>query len=134
MNGDGARFGEASLRLVGSPFRLHGRDPATGLDCVGVVLASLQAIGRIAPATPRYSLRNTDVDALLALLPQAGFLEAHGSARTGDLLLLKPSAGQFHLGIVSTGGGLIHAHASLGRVVETPPPLAWPMLRRWHLG
>ena len=28
---------EAAAALVGSRFRLHGRDPATGLDCIGGV-------------------------------------------------------------------------------------------------
>ena len=35
----------AAGELVGSPFRLQGRDPAHGLDCIGLVLVSLARIG-----------------------------------------------------------------------------------------
>ena len=133
MSGDGARLAAAAHRLVDSPFRLHGRDPATGLDCIGLVIVALQAVGRPVPATPRYTLRNTDIAALLALLPASGFHSTCEPTAPGDLLLLKPSPAQFHLGIASIDGALIHAHASLGRVVETPPPFPWPVLHRWRL-
>jgi cell wall-associated NlpC family hydrolase len=40
----------AAETLVGSRFRLHGRDPETGLDCVGVVAAAMAAIGQSPPS------------------------------------------------------------------------------------
>ncbi len=39
------RVAQAALGTVGSRFRLHGRDSATGLDCVGVALAAMRAGG-----------------------------------------------------------------------------------------
>jgi murein DD-endopeptidase / murein LD-carboxypeptidase len=34
---------------------------------------------------------------------------------------------------VSSTGGLVHAHAGLGKVVVTPAPLPWPIERHWRL-
>ncbi len=39
MNAD---LAAAALNLIGTPFRLHGRDPATGLDCVGLVAEAMR--------------------------------------------------------------------------------------------
>ena len=36
-----AKLAAAALTLVGSPWRLHGRNPATGLDCIGLLGAAL---------------------------------------------------------------------------------------------
>ena len=36
----------AAEALEGAPFRLHGRDPVTGLDCIGVLAQSLEAFGQ----------------------------------------------------------------------------------------
>ncbi len=44
-------FAEAAESLVGIRFRLFGRDPAYGLDCVGLVAAALARSGRSSGAT-----------------------------------------------------------------------------------
>ena len=65
----------------------------------------------------------------------SGELESRGrrfAFGTGDVLLLRPGPAQVHLAIVGAGG-LIHAHAGLGRIVLTPPPLPWPIERHWRL-
>ena len=36
----------AAESYVGASFRLHGRDPITGFDCLGLVLVALAEIGR----------------------------------------------------------------------------------------
>ena len=126
-------FAQAAISLVGAPFRLRGRDPQTGLDCIGLVATSLELCGRPVPSLPDYQLRNTDIAALLALLPGAGFVPTRGAEAGGDLLLAAPSAAQHHLAIASGRASFIHAHAGLGRVVETPAPLPWPVIGRWRL-
>lgn len=133
MNDAPHAFAQAAEALVATPFRLHGRDPATGLDCVGLVHASLAAIGRTPPGTPAYALRQLAIGTWLDLLPRAGFVPAAGGMKMGDLVLCRPGPGQFHLLIVTADGSFIHAHAGLGRVVRTPAPLPWPIAGRWHL-
>lgn len=130
---DGIALAEAAEALVGTPFRIHGRDPKTGLDCVGLVAASMQAIGRKAPAPLRYGLRNSDISGALTFAPAAGFTEADGQVLSGDVLLVRPGPLQFHLLIALTQNGFVHAHAGLRRVTVTPGPLVWPSSRHWRL-
>jgi cell wall-associated NlpC family hydrolase len=118
----------AAQELVGTRFRLHGRDPATGLDCVGLVAA---AIGCDAPLA--YRLRNRDISDALAFAPAAGLDGADGAIKPGDLLLVRSGPAQHHLLIADMRGGFIHAHAGLRRVVAMPGPLPWPIERHWRL-
>ncbi len=133
MSGDASAFARAAAGLAGAPFCLHGRDPATGLDCVGLVHAALAAIGRETPAPCGYGLRNRDIGPALAFVAPAGFAETSGPSLPGDLLLVQPGPLQQHLLIVGEDGAAIHAHAGLRRVVITPPPCPWPILRHWRL-
>lgn len=129
----GAAFALAARSLIGTPFRLHGRDPASGLDCVGLVHAALTAIGREPPTPGRYALRNLQVAGLLSLLPHAGFVAAEADILVGDLVIVKPAPAQFHLAIAGSRTSFIHAHAAIGRVVESPAPLPWPVAGHWRL-
>ncbi|MXO87130.1 hypothetical protein GRI32_00065 [Altererythrobacter aestuarii] len=128
-----ADFARAAQELTGSPFLLHGRDPATGLDCIGLVTSALRKIGRRISVCTDYRLRNLDISHLLPAIDQAGFMSAHGPCQPGDLVLLKTAPGQFHLAVAALEGGFVHAHAGLGRVVHTPAPLAWPTIGHWRL-
>lgn len=113
-------------KLVGARFRLHGRDPATGLDCVGVVAA---ALGR-GDAPSGYAMRGGNADKLAAMIADAGLLRVD-EARAGDVMLIEAGPAQFHLG-VWTGVGLVHADAGLRRVVEAPGWPRWPVVGVWR--
>jgi cell wall-associated NlpC family hydrolase len=130
---EGEALAQAALDLVGTRFCLHGRDPASGLDCVGLVAASLRAVGREARAPVRYALRNSDIAAALAFAPAAGLLEAALPLRPGDILLACSGPLQHHLLVVAPVDRFVHAHAGLRRVVATPGPIPWPILRHWRL-
>jgi len=129
----GAALAAAAERLVGVPFRPYGRDPARGLDCVGLVAAALAAIGRPASPPCGYRLRQVRVDGLLDAARLSGLGEATGPVEPGDVLLVRAGPVQPHLVIAATAAGFVHAHAGLGRVVLAPPPLGWPVERRWRL-
>jgi cell wall-associated NlpC family hydrolase len=130
----GAALATAAERLIGAPFRLHGRDPVRGLDCVGLVAIALTAIGRPAPVPAGYRLRRARIERILGAAAVVGLAQAEGAIEPGDVLLVRPGPGQHHLVVAAQGGGFIHAHAGLGRVVMTPPPLTWPVARHWRLG
>ena len=121
---------EAARGFLGTPFRLHGRDPATGLDCVGLVLASLAACRLPAPPVLHYGLAQAAIDHLLPLARTAGLVSGDPDA-SGAILLLAPGPARHHLAI-RTRGGFVHAHAGLRRVVETPGDPPWPLLAGWH--
>lgn len=133
MTGRGCALADAAEQLVGCSFKLYGRDPISGVDCVGLLLCSLRAIGAPILEPEQYSLRNLSVEAQVECAPALGLEEASGRSRTGDVLLFQLATSQYHLGIVSTGQGLIHAHAGLRRVVISPTLTSWPIHRSWRL-
>jgi murein DD-endopeptidase / murein LD-carboxypeptidase len=113
--------------LIGAPFRLHGRDLATGLDCVGV--AALVFGVRDVPRG--YLVRTADGARVAALIDGAGLRRVKRDPVAGDLVLLKSGPAQCHL-VVMTEAGFVHADAGIGRVVETPWPPPWPVIAVWE--
>lgn len=129
MHGKAGLIVAGARRCVGTRFRIQGRLPGVGLDCVGVVVCAAAAAGiRLADATD-YSLHGEQAgrldDALSGLRPVAA-----GAA--GDVAVFEPASGTRHVGIV-TEGGLVHAHAGLRRVVEGPADPDWSPIGIWRL-
>ena len=116
----------AARAAIGSRFRLHGREPAAGLDCVGL---AAWALG-VAIVPSGYALRSGDVDMVMMLIAGAG-LRRVSEPEPGDLLLAQAGPGQLHLG-VWTGDGTIHADAVARRVVERPGAPPWPVIGYWR--
>ncbi|WBY16845.1 peptidoglycan endopeptidase [Erythrobacteraceae bacterium WH01K] len=125
---------------MGTPFRLHGRDPASGLDCVGLVAASLARIGVRFRPPDRYALRNRSIAPLVAQMEHAPLHRLDPDTppfATGDICLCTIGFGQHHVLIVAGPAegrqrSFIHAHAGLRRVVLTPGDPEWPVVARWH--
>ena len=129
----GLQFAEAAINLIGVPFRLHGRDPSKGLDCIGLIHAALLAIDR-EPITPEgYRLRNSDPSRWLGCAELSGFQKSVGKPMIGDIALITPGMGQLHLIIADGKGQSIHAHAGLGRVVREPIPIDAAPIAQWRL-
>jgi cell wall-associated NlpC family hydrolase len=132
MSDPGATLATAALGLVGSPFRLHGRDPDTGLDCVGLVSASLAASG-LQPVVPTgYGLRNLSIDQWLPLARRSGLEPSSGPLRAGDVLLIALAHCQHHLVIAADPVSVVHAHAGLRRVVRQPLDPDWRICASWR--
>lgn len=133
MTDPGKALAAAARDLVGTPFRLHGRDPATGLDCVGLVHAAIAAAGGH-PVPPRgYGLRNLAIEGWLPLAERSGLIPAAQPIHTGDVLLIALGFGQHHLVIVCGADEVIHAHAGLSRVVCQPRDPSWQVHAAWRL-
>ncbi|WP_066727130.1 NlpC/P60 family protein [Sphingomonas pituitosa] len=122
----GAAVVAAARAAVGTPFRLHGRDPDRGLDCVGLAAMALRCA-----APDGYRLRTGDAAAVAKQLHAAGLAEV-AEAAPGDLLLCRSGPGQLHLAI-RCEHGIIHADAIARRVVERPGAAPWPVLSCWRL-
>jgi cell wall-associated NlpC family hydrolase len=129
----GAALAAATTALAGVPFRLHGRDPAHGLDCIGLLEAALSATGRAVTLPCAYALRNTDISGLIPAPASFGFGAVNGPVQPGDVVMTRPGPAQFHLAIATADGTFVHAHAGLRRVVIQPGPLPGPQLAHWRL-
>jgi cell wall-associated NlpC family hydrolase len=130
---EGERLACAASRLIGTRFRLYGRDPANGLDCVGLVFASLLAIGR-EPVSPQgYRLRNVDTRQWHSFAEASGLFPTLGPLKPGDVVMTSPGPGQQHLQIVEDQKHVIHAHAGLRRVVRQPTASPLVMSAHWRL-
>ena len=126
------RFAGAAETLVGTPFRLHGRDPASGIDCVGVIAVALELTGLTPAEPPAYRLRMTALGDIAALAAANGFAPASGAIQRGDLLLISPGPGQAHLMCAVSSTAVVHAHAALRRVVRQPIGVVPALLGHWR--
>lgn len=108
--------------MLGVKFRPQGRDPATGLDCAGLVLW----VFGISPDLVRrnYRLRGAHRAEVERLMCR--WFERLRQACAGDVMLFAVSGNQDHLA-VNCGKTFIHADASRRKVVETPMPAPWPL-------
>jgi cell wall-associated NlpC family hydrolase len=129
----GSELAAAAEELAGAPFRLQGRDPQTGLDCIGVLSAALSAIGRPVAFPIGYRLRASRLDGLETWAAAAGFAPASLPFKAGDVLIVRPGACQFHLLILLPANRFVHAHARLKRVAVAPGPVPWPIAGHWRL-
>jgi cell wall-associated NlpC family hydrolase len=129
----GTGLARAAENLVGVTFRQHGRDPASGLDCIGVFVAAMAAIGRTIAAPNGYAMRLREFGAFRHLATAWGFAEAEGPIQPGDVLMFTVGPVQFHLAVAARGDWLVHAHAGLRRVVLGPAGADWRTAGHWRL-
>jgi len=130
----GTALAEEAEKLLGRPFRLHGRDPRTGLDCIGLLAAALAATGREVDFPTGYRIRTCHFEGLPALAATHGFRRVNDNAAAGDVLLTRPGPGQLHLVIAATRPRhFIEAHAGIGRVILRPSSSGDRVLQHWRL-
>lgn len=128
----GAQLAAAAKALIGCQFRLHGRDPRSGLDCIGVLAVALERAGCSAPIPNGYALRNRDAARFAALAAPCGFAPAEGAFAAGDVAVWHAGPGQFHLGVALGPDAFVHAHAGLRRVVSGAADPGWRLAGHWR--
>ncbi|HUG46432.1 MAG TPA: peptidoglycan endopeptidase [Sphingomicrobium sp.] len=111
--------------LVGTRFRPQGRDPRTGLDCIGLVLCAFDlGAGEF---RKDYRLRGAHLREVEEALAQRFRRVSARRSRAADIFLCRISADQTHLAI-NCGESFIHADARIRRVVETPGRPEWTIV------
>ncbi len=116
--------------LIGVRFRPQGRSREHGLDCLGLVVLAGNLPVELVPR--RYRMRGEVAEDMLALdLDGRVAAIRPADAGAGDFLLVEAGPGQHHF-VVLLENGFVHADAGLGRVVETPGPIRWPVLAAWR--
>lgn len=131
MTGD--ELSDAALALVGTRFRLHGRHPGIGLDCIGLLDAALRAGGHSAALPNGYALRSRAIPDFRSLSAAIGLEPCSGELRPGDVVIVRPAICQHHLLIHAGPSGFVHAHAGLRRVVLLAGAPPWAELFRCRL-
>jgi cell wall-associated NlpC family hydrolase len=119
----------AALSLIGTPFRLHGTRPESGLDCVGLVAEVMRRCGHAVCPPQGYTLRSVSVARWLNHAERSGLERV---ADDGDVVLCMVNPVQPHL-LIRAAGGFVHANAGLGKVTFLPDPLPWPIAAQWRL-
>jgi len=123
----------AAACLVGCRFRLHGRDPETGLDCVGVVAVALERAGFSADLPNDYTMRSQGMGRVASVAGDWGFVSVAEKPLPGDVLLIRVGPCQSHLILCGEEGTVIHAHAGLRRVVQSPSLPEGDVIGQWRL-
>ncbi len=109
---------------VGSPFRHQGRSPALGLDCVGLIVFTLNSLGLKCFDFLDYK-KNPMKNAISPHVDRAGFIQKSKSDMTaGDLVIMRFGKYMEHAAIVSDRG-IIHACEKYGKVVEHGLDMEW---------
>ncbi len=120
--------------MVGVPFRMHGRDPGIGLDCVGLIGAAMERAG-LTPTLPRrYDLRNrSGIEAFLPMAEQSGLKSSRFPPARNDIVLYGLEGFQHHLAVSLGQHRIVHAHAGLRRVLVSTPNNDWRILKVWSV-
>ena len=129
MTGElGPAIAKAARDLVGTPFRLHGRDPQFGLDCIGVVEVALRRAGITSTGPTGYKLRSGTAHPIGQIAASNNLEPVGGAALAGDIIVLSPGPAQMHLMVSLGREGAVHADAGLRKVVCIPRLPQWPIL------
>ncbi|MBI1274214.1 MAG: peptidase P60 [Alphaproteobacteria bacterium] len=130
-----ARVIAAARACAGTPFHHQGRAPGAGLDCIGLVVVALRAAGKDVRDRTNYG-RRPDGRGLVAALESHGFApRADKNAQAGDILLFRFDSQPQHVALATGPGGMLHAYAPAGKVVEVTLSPAWRsrLLGVWSL-
>jgi cell wall-associated NlpC family hydrolase len=109
----------AARECIGTPFAHQGRVVGVGLDCAGVAVHAVRALGVDVLDFAGYG-RTPNKGHLAAAMDAQPMLERVPNivARSaGDILLMRFLGEPQHVGIC-TGGGIIHAYEAVGTCCE----------------
>ena len=123
-----AAFIAAARSFLHVPFRHQGRS-ARGLDCGGLVVVSLVAIGRTPADVAAYGREPQGQGLHAACVANFGEPVFGPQMRAGDVLLMRFRGEPSHVGIVSDyplgGFALIHSYAQVRKVTEHRMDAEW---------
>lgn len=123
------RLDLVARKYLGVPFKHQGRNPSTGVDCVGLLSVCVRECGLL------HLMRHDET--AYARNPAFGELEAKlravfgspvGTVSPGDVVSISFHGQTRHVAIVGNIGGrmtLIHTASNVGRVIEHGLTDAW---------
>lgn len=113
----------AARACRGTPFHHQGRLAGVGLDCIGLIVVVLRAVGVEVADRTDYNPRPDGVSLIAAL-------EAHQAVRVkkiaaGDVLVFRYDQQPQHVALAVSDTRLIHSFAPAGKVVESEIGAYW---------
>lgn len=134
MSVNGADLVFEARKLLGSPYYHSGRDPATGLDCCGLILVPAQRLVLTTYEPDNYSptgwyaylvqgieqcCRRVDLETGLAVY-EAHLPAGQALLKPADVLLFSRRGKPSHLAYYSGEGRMLHLDMKANAVVEVP--------------
>ena len=110
-------FAEAAAACLGTRFHWQGRQPGTGLDCGGLILAAAEGAGIAVDAPADYGRREGS-RALLRIVREHMDRVAPSELDEGDVVLFEGRK-RIHAGVCVSRERFVHAWEDVGRVVES---------------
>ena len=107
----------AARDCLGTPFHHQGRTPRVGLDCIGLIVVALRAVGCAVRDRLDYGMR-PDGRSLVAALREHG-AAAVETVQAGDVLVFRYDHQPQHVALATAPDRMIPSFAPAGRVVET---------------
>jgi len=112
-----AKIVTAARTCVGTPFHHQGRQPGIGLDCIGLIVIALRAIGYDVSDRTDYSPR-PDGQSLVNALKEHGMTRTD-NIQAGCILLFRYDHQPQHVALATGTNTMIHSFAPARQVVET---------------
>lgn len=102
---------------LGTPFKMQGRLKGVGVDCAGLLICTAQALGLTEfdmtdYKRPRFGMLREGCDANMDRIMWS-------EADAADVLLFRWGSHTTHLMVMTSRDSVIHALATVGRVVES---------------
>lgn len=122
---------DAAREFLGVPFLHQGRN-RLGVDCIGLVIASLMKVGVVFYEEPPTYARLPNGDALLG--PLRNYCQPADEPLPGTVLAMRFRRAVTHVAIC-TGPTIIHAYEGTRRVIEHGYDRRWRALTvgQWRL-
>lgn len=118
----------AARHYLGTPFRHQGRNPALGIDCIGLIVLAGQDAGFLFPAFDRTDYGTDPAHGLLQGYLRLAFGPPVSDMQPGDVVAIDYHGTVRHVGIVGAhpqGLSLIHTNMAIGRVSEARIDAKW---------
>lgn len=113
----------AARECLGTPFRHQGRLVGVGLDCVGVVVHALQAVG--IDVIDQRGYGDVPSNGLLeSAIEQQPTLVRVTTIMPGDILLMRMLGQPTHVALF-TGDTIIHAYDAIGKCCQHRLDARW---------
>lgn len=129
-------FVDAARKYIDVPYVHQGRDPQTGLDCVGIIRQALLDNGHNPPDLKAYSDRPTKEDKLTEMMTDY-FGPFHPNLMVGDVVIVELSGLPHHLALVGNyflgGFSLIHTRSDVRIDTTTRVTREWGAVREHRL-